>query len=52
MVIFKIVYEKYNDFCLEWIWNKKEIKKKKKNFENIKEVGFVGMMVIFVFVKW
>lgn len=28
LVIFKTVYEKYNDFCLEWTWNKKETKKK------------------------
>lgn len=32
LVIFKIVYEKYNDFCLEWIWNEKEIK---KNIESV-----------------
>lgn len=28
LVIFKTVYEKYNDFCLEWTWNEKETKKK------------------------
>lgn len=28
LVIFKTVYEKYNDFCLEWTWNKKKLKKK------------------------
>lgn len=27
LVIFKTVYEKYNDFCLEWTWNEKETKK-------------------------
>lgn len=37
LVIVKTVYEKYNDFCLEWTWNKKETKK--KNIESA-YIGF------------